>query len=312
MYERFFYLRERPFHVTPDPRFLYLGRKHGEAMGLLSYGIRERKGFMLLTGEVGTGKTTLCRALLEKLPPSTESALILNPTLSGPELLSTIVHDFGLKPPSRSVRAQLDRLNSFLLERYSSGANAVVMIDEAQNLGVEALEMARLLSNLETEREKLLQIVLVGQGELVQKLKNENLRQLNQRIAVRSRLEPLGPIETAAYIENRLRVAGSTGSVGFTPGALKAIYRSSGGIPRMINMVCDRALTAAYVAGRRLIDCKVLAAALSELKRDGCLAGGRGAAGTCAEYTPHIAASMFLLALLAGIFLGPAFLGQGH
>lgn len=310
MYERFFYLREKPFHVTPDPRFLYLGRKHGEAMSLLSYGIRERKGFMLLTGEVGTGKTTLCRALLEKLPAGTESALILNPMLSGGELLSTIVYDFGLKHSSGSVRSRIDSLNAFLLERYSSGSNAVVIIDEAQNLSEEALEMARLLSNLETEKEKLLQIVLVGQSELCRKLKTERLRQLDQRITIRSRLDPLGPEETAAYIYNRLKVAGSTGSLKFTSGALKAVHRASGGIPRMINMVCDRALTAAFVSEKRLIDGRVLTAALSELRRDGYITGA--GAGAYAEYTPHIAASMFLLALLAGIFLGPAFLGPGH
>lgn len=311
MYERFFFLKEKPFHITPDPRFLYLGRKHGEAIELLAYGINERKGFILLTGEVGTGKTTLCRALLDKLQQGTESALILNPMLSDIELLSTIVHDFGLKPSGRAPRDHIDCLNDFLLERYASGGNAVVIIDEAQHLNPAALEMVRLLSNLETEREKLLQIVLVGQPELREKLKSNQLRQLNQRIIIRYHLDPLDLGETAAYIGNRLEVAGSTGSVEFTPDALKAIHRGSGGIPRMINIVCDRALTAAYIASKRVIDKKITGLAISELASEGYIANRSADILAYLEYTPHIAASTFLLALLAGIFWGPFILGLG-
>ena len=314
MYETFFFLKEKPFHITPDPRFLYLGRKHGEAIELLSYGIRERKGFILLTGEVGTGKTTLCRALLDKLPQGTESALILNPMLSDIELLSTIVHDFGLKPSGATPRAHIDCLNSFLLERYASGGNAVVIIDEAQHLNQAALEMVRLLSNLETERETLLQIVLVGQPELREKLKKNQLRQLNQRIIIRYHLEALDLGETAAYIGNRLMVAGSTGSIEFTPDALHAIHKGSGGIPRMINIVCDRALTAAYISSKRLVDKKVTNIAIYELESEGYIASRSADILAYLEYTPHIAASMFLLALLAGIFWGPfvLVLGAGH
>ena len=311
MYERFFFLKEKPFHITPDPRFLYLGRKHGEAIELLSYGVKERKGFILLTGEVGTGKTTLCRALLDKLPQGTESALILNPMLSDTELLSTIVHDFGLKPSGMTPRAHIDCLNNFLLERYASGGNAVVIIDEAQHLNQAALEMVRLLSNLETEREKLLQIVLVGQPELREKLRMNQLRQLNQRIIIRYHLEALDLGETADYIGNRLEVAGCAGSVEFTPDALRAIHRGSGGIPRMINIVCDRALTAAYITDKRLIDRKVTGFALSELEAEGYIAKGSSGVLAYLEYTPHIAASMFILALLAGIFWGPFVLGLG-
>jgi len=310
MYERFFFLREKPFHITPDPRFLYLGRKHGEAIELLSYGIKERKGFMLLTGEVGTGKTTLCRALLDRLQQGTGTALILNPMLSGMELLSTIVHDFGLCPSGNTARAHIDCLNSFLLERYSSGANAVVIIDEAQNLNHAALEMVRLLSNLETEKEKLLQIVLVGQPELREKLKLSELRQLNQRVIIRYHLDPLDLGETAAYIENRLEVAGGANSIEFTPDALRAVHKGSGGIPRMINIVCDRSLMAAFVAEKRVIDKKVTAIALSELTSEGYIGDGTFAA-MYLEYTPYIAASMFLLALLAGIFWGPFVIGLG-
>jgi general secretion pathway protein A len=312
MYERFFFLKERPFHITPDPRFLYLGRKHGEAMELLSYGIRERKGFILLTGEVGTGKTTLCRALLDKLPEHTESALILNPMLSDVDLLSTIVHDFGLNPAAATPAAHIERLNCFLLELNARGGNAAVIIDEAQNLNRSALEMVRLLSNLETEREKLLQIVLVGQPELREKLKTSQLRQLNQRVIIRYHLDPLDLGETAAYIKNRLDVAGPTGSVEFTADALEAVHRGSGGIPRMINIVCDRALTAAYISEKRVIDKKVLGLALAELETEGYMTGTAGLLAYL-EYTPHIAASMFLLALLAGIYWGPFVLGlAGH
>src|SRR3989304_3699454 len=211
-------------------------------------------------------------------------------------------------------RAHIDCLNNFLLERYASGANAVVIIDEAQHLNQAALEMVRLLSNLETEREKLLQIVLVGQPELREKLKKNQLRQLNQRIIIRYHLEALDLGETAAYIGNRLMVAGSTGSIEFTPDALHAIHKGSGGIPRMINIVCDRALTAAYISLKRLVDKKGTNIAIYALESEGYIASRSADILAYLEYTPHIAASMFLLALLAGIFWGPfvLVLGAGH
>ncbi|HEY4707831.1 MAG TPA: AAA family ATPase [Thermodesulfobacteriota bacterium] len=310
MYERFFFLNEKPFHITPDPRFLYLSKKHRVAIELLSFGIRERKGFILLSGEVGTGKTTLCRAILGKLPRGTESALILNPVLSGIDLLKTITADFGIKAIEDTPKGHIDGLNSFLLKLASSGGNAVVIIDEAQNLSPAALEMVRLLSNLETEKEKLLQIILVGQPELRTKLAMTGLRQLNQRIIIRHHLEPLDLEETREYIENRLAVAGGSASVEFTKDALKSIYSGAGGIPRMINILCDRALTAAFIEGKRVIDSKVLGKALRELTEEGYI-GQPNAGAMRAElnqYTPYIVMSSFVIALVAGILWGPVLL----
>lgn len=311
MYEKFFFLTERPFHITPDPKFLYLGRKHGEAIDLITYGIKERKGFMLLTGEVGTGKTTISRAILERLPKKTESALILNPVLSEGELLRTITADLGLRAGGESIKAHLDALNSFLLDIASRGGNAVVIIDEAQNLPLKTIEMIRLLSNLETEKEKLLQIILVGQPELKQRLKGAELRQLNQRIIVRHHLEPLDGAETSAYIRNRLGVAGGAGNVSFTDEALRLIHGKSAGIPRMINIICDRALTAAFIEEKRVIDASIASKAIGELEGEGYIhekpSSMRG--HYSAHYAPHIAFSAFLLAFIAGIIFGPTLFG---
>ena len=191
MYEKYFYLNENPFHITPDPRFLYLSRKHQEAIDLLLYGIKERKGFLLLTGEVGTGKTTISRVILDRLKGGVDTALILNPIFTGFDLLRTINEDFGINVKSDSIKDHLDAFNAFLIERTHACGNVVVIIDEAQNLTPKALEMVRLLSNLETEKMKLLQIVLIGQPELREKLKLPELRQLNQRILVRYHLNPV-------------------------------------------------------------------------------------------------------------------------
>ncbi len=271
VYEKFFYLKENPFNITPDPRFLYLSRKHQEALDLLFFGVSERKGFLMLSGEVGTGKTTICRTLLDKLNAKVKSAMILNPLLSDIELLMAINEDFGLKADSPSLKEQLDILNSFLLEKAKHAGNAVVIIDEAQNLSPKALEMIRLLSNLETEKMKLLQIVLVGQPELREKLKLPELRQLNQRIVVRYHLGSLNFEETKTYIFKRLTIAGGKGNIRFTSTALKSIYEASSGIPRLINIICDRSLTAAFVAGKRVIDEEVEQKAVYELDMDGTL-----------------------------------------
>lgn len=271
LYEKFFYLKENPFNITPDPKFLYMSRKHQEAMDLLFFGILQRKGFLMLSGEVGTGKTTLCRALLEKLDSKVSSALIINPLLSDVELLKSINEDFGLKAETLTMKEQVDALNSFLLEKAKNDGNAVVIIDEAQNLSLKALEMIRLLSNLETEKMKLLQIVLVGQPELRDKLKLSELRQLNQRIVVRCHLGSLNFEETKAYIFKRLTIAGGKGSIKFTSTALKSIYEASSGIPRLINIICDRTLTAAFVTGKRVIDEEIEKKAVDELDMDGTL-----------------------------------------
>ncbi|MEK6599389.1 MAG: AAA family ATPase [Deltaproteobacteria bacterium] len=271
MYEKFFYLKENPFNITPDPKFLYMSKKHQEALDLLFFGISQRKGFLMLSGEVGTGKTTICRALLEKLNSKVSSALIINPLLSDVELLKSINEDFGLKVEALTMKEQADALNSFLVGKAKNAENAVVIMDEAQNLSLKTLEMIRLLSNFETEKMKLLQIVLVGQPELREKLKLPELRQLNQRIVVRCHLGSLNFEETKAYIFKRLTIAGGKGSIKFTATALKSIYEASSGIPRLINIVCDRTLTAAFVAGKRVIDEEIGKKAVDELDMDGTL-----------------------------------------
>jgi general secretion pathway protein A len=253
MYCPFFGLQEKPFSITPDPRFLFLSSSHQEALGHLLYGIEERKGFITVTGEVGTGKTLLCRALLDRLGDHVQTALIFNSFLLEIELLRSINEDFGIVRGGTTRKELLDYLNQYLLAEFSAGRNAVLIIDEAQNLAAPLLEQIRMLSNLETERGKLLQIVLVGQPELRQQLARPELRQLNQRIALRYHLQPFTQQETADYINHRLVVAGSHGNVKFSRRALSRIYRLADGIPRQINLLCDRAMLAAYVHGSHLI-----------------------------------------------------------
>lgn len=253
MYERFFEFIEAPFNQTPDPRFFFSSSKHEEACAHVLYGIRGRKGFIVVTGEVGTGKTTLCRVLLDKLDRRVRTSLIFNPSLTTTELLQTINQDFGLPASSTSKKELLDELNRFLLDNLPGGGNATLLIDEAQALSVECLEEVRMLSNLETDKEKLLQIVLIGQPELARKLALPELRQLNQRVTLRSHLEPLDLEETRVYINHRIQVAGGTNKVLFTPRAIEEIYRISRGIPRVINAVCDKALLAGFVKETRVI-----------------------------------------------------------
>ncbi len=305
MYEKFFYLTEKPFHITPDPKFLFLSSKHREAMDLLRFGIRRRKGFILLTGEVGTGKTTLCRALLGRLH-NTDTALVLNPLLGPEELVAAITGDFGLKVRSSSIKDHLDALNRFLLRKAAQGGNAVVIIDEAQNLNPHTMAMVRFLSNLETEKEKLLQIVLVGQPELKHKLMEPELRQLNQRIIVRYHLEPLNAEETEGYIQNRLFVAGCRGTVSFTSGAVEEVFEGSNGIPRLINIICDRALTAAFVEGKRVIDRRTVERAVDELMAEGTIMDYvPRTEAVYTRYIPHIAISAFAISFIVGFLWGP-------
>lgn len=254
MYEEFYGLKEKPFNLTPDPRFFFLSENHRGAFEHLLYGIKEREGFILITGEVGAGKTTLCRALLNKIESqATDSALILNPMFSGQELLQCILSDFGIQSQANTKKELLDDLNRFLLSRQSANRNSILIIDEAQNLPLPVLEEVRILSNLETEKEKLLQIILMGQVELKEKLSLPRLRQLNQRISIRYHLQPLGREEVPRYIQHRLTVAGSSGDIHFTSGALREIYDYSQGIPRLINLASDRALLAGYAEQSREI-----------------------------------------------------------
>ena len=254
MYETHYGLQEKPFPTTADPSFLFLSRHHEEAMAHLLYGIRERLGFLMITGEVGTGKTTLAKALVEKLEAPAKSALILNPTLSGKELLVSILQDFG-STPNGSTRGQLlATMERFLLKIAQAGSVGVLIVDEAQALMTGTLEQIRLLSNVETPKAKLLQIVLVGQPELSERLaKNHRLRALNQRIAIRYQIKPLAEKEVALYIEHRLRKAGRENPL-FTEGAITAIAKASDGIPRRINLLCDRALLAGFVREVKTID----------------------------------------------------------
>jgi len=266
MYIDFYRLTESPFNLTPDTNFLFPSRVHREVLTHLLYGVNSRKGFIMVTGEIGSGKTTLCRALLMKLGPSTEVALVLNSFLSELELLRTINEELGIRSTGSTKKELIDELNDFLLHQRMKGKNVALVIDEAQNLSFPVLEQIRMLSNLETEKEKLLQIVLVGQPELRRLLGSPRLRQLNQRITVRHHVTPLTRKETVQYIYHRLKVAGSSGNIVFSNSALNEIYRFSGGIPRMINVVCDQALLGGYVANSMKIDHKIVGAAETEIE----------------------------------------------
>jgi general secretion pathway protein A len=266
LYLNYYNLREAPFNITPDPRFLFFSNKHQEAFNHLLFGIHERKGFIELTGEVGAGKTTICRKLLEELGPRYKTALILNPCLSSHQLLKTIVLEFGLKPRGIDRVAYLESLNEFVLKEVNAGSDVVLIIDEAQDLSDELLEQVRLLSNLETDHQKLMQIVLMGQPELRETLRQPKLRQLRQRITVRYHLQPLDVVETGNYINHRLSLAGANGAPRFDEGAIKSIYKYSGGIPRLINAVCDKTLLAGFVMQTGLITRKLVDLAIEELQ----------------------------------------------
>ena len=266
MYLEHYGLKEPPFAITPNPRFLFYSAKHREAYNHLLYGIRERKGFVQLTGEVGAGKTTLCRAMLNALDQQFATALILNPVMSADEMVKAIAIEFGLTVEGMNRLETIAVINEFLLWRASQGLDAVLIIDEAQNLTDELLEQVRLLSNLETDDRKLLQIVLMGQPELRDRLNAHQLRQLRQRITVRYHLGVLSRAEISDYIRHRIHVSGGNGHPKFTGPAIWRIHRYSGGVPRLVNAVCDKALLAGFVNQTNEIDFQIVGRAIRELE----------------------------------------------
>lgn len=266
MYCQFYGLKERPFNVTSDPAFFFASRKHKEALSHLLYGVTQRKGIIVVTGEIGAGKTTLCRFFLNQLNSNLKTAFILNPLFSESQLLESIINDFGLKVKNKSRLSLVGQLNRFLLEQSAIGNNVVLIIDEAQHLRPAHLEQIRLLSNLETEKDKLLQIVLVGQPELNHRLNLYQLRQLQQRIMVRYHIDSLDGLEVKEYIDHRINVAGPTDKIKFSDEAIQGIAEFSGCTPRLINIICDRALLAGFVAETNLIDLKIINRCIEELE----------------------------------------------
>ncbi|MBU6377368.1 MAG: AAA family ATPase [Gammaproteobacteria bacterium] len=267
MYESFFGLAELPFSITPDPRYLYPSSRHTEALGHLFYGVSAAGGFIQLTGEVGTGKTTVVRSLLAREPADVDIALILNPRVTVPEFLQTICEELGVTVPAErreSVKALVDALSARLLEAHAAGRRVAVLIDEAHLLEREVLEQVRLLTNLETATRKLLQVILIGQPELRELLAREDMRQVAQRITGRLHLDPLSATETAAYVRHRLRVAGATREI-FSDAALGELHRRSGGLPRLINIIADRAMLGAFANDRHEITPAIVRAAAAEV-----------------------------------------------
>lgn len=267
MYLEYFGLREKPFSITADPAFLYLSPQHQEAMSHMLYGIQERKGFVEITGEVGTGKTTLCKAVLRQLESDTRTALILNSNLSELQLLQTMIQDFGMNPMKHDRFSLFNQLNQFLLEQAEEGKNIVVLIDEAQNLSTRLLEQIRMLSNLETDKDKLIQIVLIGQPQLRDKLNRPDLEQLKQRIAVRCIINPLKEADVANYVNHRVRTAGNE-TISWTDSSIQRIHGLSKGIPRMINQICDRCLLAGYIYKSHEITPEIVERSYKELRGD--------------------------------------------
>ncbi len=266
MYTKHFGLHEKPFSITPDPRYLFLSERHSEGLAHLVYGVKESSGFIQLTGEVGTGKTILVRSLLTRIPSGVNVAMILNPQLSATEFLEAICEELSIPPPADrgSTKALVDALNRHLLAAYAEGKRTILLVDEAQNLSIEVLEQIRLLTNLETAKQKLLQIILIAQPELREKLSQSNLRQLAQRVTGRYHLEPMSKDESSRYIDHRLRIAGGLGNV-FDERAKREVYRFSKGVPRLINVICDRALLGAYSQEVRQITPQIVRKAAAEV-----------------------------------------------
>jgi general secretion pathway protein A len=268
VYLEYYGLKQAPFDITPNPRFLFHSAKHREAFNHMLYGIRERKGFVQLTGEIGAGKTTLCRALLEQLDSNFSTALILNPVLSADELMKAIATEFGLNVKGMDRLETVSAIGEFLLKQVERTKETVLIIDEAQNLTEDLLEQVRLLSNIETDDRKLLQIVLMGQPELRDRLNSQRLKQLRQRITVRFHLAPLTSVEVAQYIQHRLQVSGAHGRPVFTMPAVWRVYNYSGGIPRLVNAVCDKALLASFVQRSDRVTFSMVGRAIRELEGD--------------------------------------------
>jgi general secretion pathway protein A len=267
MYQHFYGLKKMPFNTTPDTRFFFHSEQHQEALSSLLYAVNERKGFVLLTGEIGAGKTTVCRAFLNRLDPSTKVAVITNTRLTERQLLQAVCEEFGLWIPGNVGKVTLfNELNTFLIDQYRQGSNVVLIVDEAQNLRPEVLEEVRLISNLETERDKLIQIVLMGQPELREIMELPELKQLKQRIVLRFHLYPLSEREAQAYIFHRLKMAGADGSLKFSRKALRAVYEYSGGIPRVVNIICDNALLLGFVQETRKISEQLVREVIRDLE----------------------------------------------
>ena len=265
MYTSYFGLKEKPFSITPDPRYLYLSERHAEALAHLLYGVTESGGFIQLTGEVGTGKTTLVRSMLEQLPTHVDVALILNPRLSSNEFLAAICHEIHAPVGNEaSPREMVNALNTKLLEAHADGRRVVLIVDEAQNLSADVLEQVRLLTNLETAKQKLLQIILIGQPELRELLGRNDLRQLAQRITGRYHLDPLVRSESTEYLRHRLQVAGATSEI-FRPSALQTVHQLAGGVPRLMNVIADRALLGAYSSERKQVTPALVRSAAAEV-----------------------------------------------
>jgi len=298
MYEKYFGLTERPFSIAPDPRFLYMSQQHREALAHLLYGVGDGGGFVQLTGEVGTGKTTICRCLLEQLPDNVDVALILNPRVTALELLASLCDELRIQyaKDTTSIKLLIDVLNAYLLDTHAKGRRAILMIDEAQNLSAEVLEQVRLLTNLETTREKLLQIILIGQPELRELLAREDLRQLSQRINARFHLEPISRAETAAYIRHRLQVCGARESL-FNENAVDLVHKLSSGVPRLINVLCDRAMLGTFVESKRKVDVAIVHRAAVEVLPEEGLDAPKQA------IWPWLAASAALVMLVVLVYL---------
>ena len=302
MYKHYFGLQDSPFSIAPNPQYLYMSTRHREALAHLLYGVKSDGGFILLTGEVGTGKTTVCRCLLAQIPSDVDIAMVLNPKQTALELLATICDEFNINYGTEaSIKTLVDKLNLFLLDSHQAGRKAILIIDEAQNLAVDVLEQLRLLTNLETNQRKLLQIILLGQPELLSLLGQQELRQLSQRVTARFHLDALNSREVAEYIQHRITVAGGNQPL-FTTASVRRIYRISGGIPRLINLICDRALLGAYVENQPRVNPAIVTKAAQEVL-------GQSDSRTS---KPRIKKSMALLGALLLILGGMVFISEQY